>query len=92
MPVSVFEFATDVRLTTCSLCSGGGDVQTDTSSYSELAAQWFPAMDLSPCPCCKGVGEKLETFCLVCQEQVDGCGCTNADIEQFILSVYLGAA
>lgn len=64
----------------------------ETSSYSEVQAQWNLDLEPHPCPRCEGRGERLETFCLICQETVDGCGCTDADLEQFLLATCLGAA
>lgn len=92
MSLNIFELATDVRTVSCSLYEGSGDCTTNTSSYSDVQAQWRPDLGMYPCPPCKGRGERIETYCLACLEPVSSCGCNDVEIEQFLLGVYLGAA
>lgn len=53
---------------------------------------WYPDEAVYPCDRCKGGGEVQESFCLVCAEPTDACSCTDEQIENYLLTSYVGAA
>jgi RecJ-like exonuclease len=86
--------ATETRTNACSSCEGAGEVCTSTpgGTFDMQQEQWFPDEQAYTCPRCKGKGELEETFCLVCSENVETCSCTDAEIDHYLLTSYLGAA
>lgn len=94
MPTSSPPLATESRTAVCSLCEGAGEVCTSTpgGTFDMQQEQWYPDEQTHTCPRCKGKGEREETFCLVCTESVEVCRCTDAEIETYLLTAFLGAA
>jgi len=88
------ELATETRTSACPLCEGSGEVYAGVSyGYFDVhQEQHYPDGHSYPCPACEGTGEVAETLCLVCEKSVETCRCTDAEIETYLLDVYLGAA
>lgn len=92
MPIPTAE-ATETRTAVCERCEGAGDICLGAASTFDMAQeQWYPASDIYVCDRCEGEGSVQETFCLVCAEPTCTCGCTDTQIEAFLLNSYLGAA
>ncbi len=93
MPVLSAEFATETRRTVCSRCEGAGEICLGGASTFDLAQeQWYPVESIYVCDRCEGETSIQETFCLVCAEPTYTCGCTDDQLEAYLLNLYLGAA
>ncbi len=93
MSIPSAELATETRTADCPRCEGAGAICLEEASTFDLAQdQWYPASDTYVCDRCEGECRVQETFCLVCAEPTYSCGCTDDQIEAYLLNSYLGAA
>ena len=94
MSVLAAELATETRTADCPRCGGAGEICIGPSSvvFDTAQDQWYPVERVYVCDRCEGECSVQETFCLVCAEPTYSCGCTDAQLEAYLLNSYLGAA
>ncbi len=93
MPIPTAELATETRTAVCPRCEGAGEICLGAASTFDMAQdQWYPVENVYDCDRCEGEGSIQETFCLVCNEPTYACGCTDDQLEAYLVNSYLGAA
>ncbi len=93
MSIASTELATETRTADCPRCGGAGEICLGgASTFDSAQEQWYPVENVYVCDPCEGECSVQETFCLVCAEPTDTCGCTDDQLEAFLVNSYLGAA